>query len=89
MKNGDTGTGTDTKMNVCLICHELGAVVEVPQGSNFCDKHKEKLMETLVAPVTEDCEAANHDEETDTYCECWEPKGHEGAHRCVACSNQW
>ena len=40
MKNGDTGTRTDS--NVCLTCHELGAIVEVPKGEHFCDKHKEK-----------------------------------------------
>ena len=43
-------------------------------------------METLVAV---DCEAASYDEENDIYHECWEPKGHEGAHRCVACSEQF
>jgi hypothetical protein len=31
--------------------------------------------------IVEQDEPVNH--------ECWEPKGHEGPHRCVACSEQW
>lgn len=37
----------------------------------------------------EECGSALPVGEDGVMHECWEPKGHEGPHLCVACSEQW
>ena len=57
------------------------------------------MLDTLFIPLysfymeEEYCEAAIYEviEESEEPIshECWEPKGHDGAHRCVSCSEQF